>query len=103
MSFVVSYDEKFGTPYSEVKLASGEHVFLTLDQGGLVIRLLARPGHTERVLFKGTPETVTKICVGLLDDRDPSKATPLQILVAVMTQMPHAAAVAEAFAAAAKE
>ncbi len=102
MALVISYDDKFATPYSEIELASGEHIFVTLDREGLSLKLLARPNSAERLLFTGNPDTVSKICDGLLGGQDRSIATPLRVLVSVVTQMPDAAAVAEAFAAAAE-
>lgn len=101
MGIVVSYDEKFGLPNSEVELASGEHVFLSLGKDGLVIKLLARPGTAERLLFQANPSIVAKICDGLFDIQPGTKTTPLQILVAVATQMPDSFAVETAFRSAA--
>lgn len=102
MGLVISYDDKFATPYSEIELASGEHIFIALDREGLSLKLLARPNSAERLLFAGNPDTVAKICNGLLGEQDRSITTPLRVLVSVVTQMPNAAAVAEAFTAATK-
>jgi len=100
VALVVSYDDKSGTPSSEIELNSGEHVLLSLDQKGLVIKLLARPGNAERILFKASASTVAEICAGLFDDQGKSRTSPLQILVPAVTQMPNAAAVQAAFKAA---
>ena len=102
MGLVISYDDKFATPYSEIELASGEHIFMTLDRTGLTVKALARPGSPERLLFEGNPDTVARICTGLMDEQDTSGATPLRVLVSVTSLMPNAAAVAQAFNAAAK-
>lgn len=101
MGIVVSYDDKFGTPYSEIELASGERVLMTLDHNGLVIKALARPGNAECVLFKDSPNTVAKICAGLVDYRNRSNATPLQILVSAVKQLPNVEVVAATFKTAA--
>jgi hypothetical protein len=101
MGYVVSYDDEFGAPHSEIALASGEHIFVTLDQNGIVVKALARPGSTQRVLFEGNPTTVAKICAGLFDDTGGPKTSPLHMLVAAMTQMPNSAAVEGAFKTAA--
>ncbi|TAK99628.1 MAG: hypothetical protein EPO08_15840 [Rhodospirillaceae bacterium] len=97
MGLVLAFDDKFGSPYSEVALANGERVFISLDRHGLTIKSLARPGFAERVLFSASPDTVVKICAGLFDDQGYSRATPLQILVSAVTQLPNAAAVKSAF------
>ncbi len=101
MGLVVSYDEKFGLPNSEIELASGEHVFLALGREGLVIKLLPAPGAAERVLFRADPETAARICDGLFDIQPGSKSTPLQMLVAAAVHLPNAAAVERAFRSAA--
>jgi hypothetical protein len=101
MGYVVSYDDKFGTPNSEVALTSGENIFVALDQNGIVVKALARPGTVERVLFEGSPKTVAKICAGLFDDTGSPNTSPLRMLVAAMTQMPNSAAVEGAFKTAA--
>jgi hypothetical protein len=101
MGLIVSYDDKFATPYSEIELANGDHVLLTLDRDGLTVKALARPGNAERLLFRGNPDIVAKICTGLLDEDDDAKIPPLRVLVSVTSQLPSAAAVADAFKAAA--
>lgn len=101
MGTVVSYDEKFGLPNSEIRLASGEHVFIALGKDGLAIKLLARPGSSERTLVQADPATVAKICDGLFEIRLDKKASPLQMLVAAVTQLPDARAVETAFGTAA--
>jgi hypothetical protein len=101
MGIVVSYDEKLGLPNSEIELASGEHIFLTLGREGLAIKLLARPGAGERLLFTADPSTAAKICDGLFDIQPGMKTTPLQMLVAATVHLPDAQAVERAFKAAA--
>lgn len=102
MGLIVSYDDKFAMPSSEIELASGEHVLLTLHKHGLVIKALARPGAQERTIFEAKPGMVAEICTGLLGDRDAAKTTPLQILAAATMQLPDIVAVRQAFEAAAK-
>lgn len=101
VGIVISYDEKFGLPYSEIELASGERIFLTLGQNGLAIKLLMHPGREERVLFQANPSTVAKICDGLFDIQPDQKASPLRVLVAAASQLPDVRAVENAFNAAA--
>lgn len=101
MGIVISYDEKFGTPYSEIELASGERIFLTLGQNGLTIKLLMHPDREERVLFQANPSAVAKICDGLFDIQPDQKASPLRVLVAAASQLPDVRAVENAFNAAA--
>lgn len=100
MGLIVSYDDKFGMPSSEIELASGEHVLLTLHKHGLVIKALARPGETERTIFEAAPDAVAGICAGLVGDGT-ATATPLQVLAAVTVQLPDVAAVKNAFKTAA--
>jgi hypothetical protein len=99
MGAVLSYDDKFAAPSSEIKLDSGEHVVMSLDKMGLVIKSFANG--KENVLFKTDADTVAAICAGLFDDRGESKATPLRILTSAVVNMPTARAVQEAFEAAA--
>lgn len=100
MGLIVSYDDKFGMPSSEIELASGEHVLLTLHKHGLIIKALARPGETERTIFEATPGTVAGICAGLVGD-DTARTTPLQVLAAATVRLPDVAAVRNAFETAA--
>jgi hypothetical protein len=101
MGLVVSYDEKFGLPNSEIELTSGEHIFVALGRNGLEIKLLAAPGAAERVLFRADPETAARICDGLFDIQPGTKSTPLQMLVAAAVHLPDARAVEHAFRTAA--
>jgi hypothetical protein len=101
MGLVVSYDDKFGLPNSEIELASGEHIFLALGREGLVIKLLPAPGAPERELFRADPGIAAKICDGLFDIQPGAGATPLRMLVAATVQLPNADAVERAFRAAA--
>ncbi|MGE4063663.1 MAG: hypothetical protein AB7E79_09870 [Rhodospirillaceae bacterium] len=102
MGLVVSYDEKLGIPNSEIALASGEHVSLTLGRDGLLVKLLSRPGAAERILFHASPATTARICDGLFDIGSNETKSPLRMLVAATVHLPDAAAVENAFSAAAK-
>lgn len=102
MGYVVSYDEALNAPSSEIALDSGEHVHLALGNEGLVIKLLARPGAAERILFQTTPATAAKICDGLFAIEIGGRTTPLQILMSAVVQLPSATAVETAFRAAAR-
>ncbi|MBX7200427.1 MAG: hypothetical protein K1X51_13760 [Rhodospirillaceae bacterium] len=102
MGLIVSYDDKFAMPSAEIELASGEHVLLTLQKHGLVIKALARPGAPERILFEAAPYVVADICAALLGGTDSAETTPLKILTAATVRLPDAAAVQHAFQMAAE-
>ena len=97
MGLVVSYDEKFGVPSSEVALDSGEHILLVLERTGLIIKKLARPEIEETILFAGSPEVVARVCDGMFDEQTTKTTPPLRMLVSIVVQMPSAAAVSSAF------
>tara|TARA_R110000868_G_scaffold18366_3_gene80909 strand:+ start:553 stop:864 length:312 start_codon:yes stop_codon:yes gene_type:complete len=103
MGVIVSFDESFLTPNSEVVLSSGEHVILSLDRKGLEIKVLASPQGKERVLVHLTPDSVAKICTGLWDNRDSSGKSPLRTLVSIAKRIPNAEKLKAAFKAAAAE
>lgn len=96
MGVIVAYDDKFASPYCEIKLASGEHVLLTLEKRGLTIKLLAHPGVAERPVFACGVDEVAEICDGLLD-MSAKKTPPLRVLTSVATRFPDAASLAAAF------
>jgi hypothetical protein len=100
MGTVLSYDDKFATPYSEIELTNGERIVLTLERGGLAVKTPAGPDGRERTLFEGDPDTVAGICLGLVGEAA-LNTSALQILVAAVTHMPDAKSVAAAFKAAA--
>lgn len=102
MGLVVSYDEKLGLPNSEIELASGEHIFLTLGREGLTIKQLPGPGRGEQVLFQADPATTARICDGLFNIEPGGKTSPLRMLVAAAVNLPDASAVRSAFTAAAR-
>ena len=102
MGLVISYDETFGAPNSEIELASGERVFLSLGHEGLSIKLLPAPGRNERLLFEADPEIVAKICDGFIDIQPGMRATPLSILVAVAHQLPDSRTLEDTFRTAAR-
>ena len=96
MGTVISYNDKFATPYSEIELASGERIVLALDRSGLVVKTPAGPTGAEQVLFAGDPDVVAGICLGLAGDQAQS-LSPLQVLVAAVTHIPNIQAVTAAF------
>jgi hypothetical protein len=101
MGVIVTYDDNFANPYSEIKLASGEHILLTLEKRGLTIKLLPQPGVAEQTVFECGVGEVAEICDGLLD-MSAKKTTPLRVLVSVATRFPDDAALAAAFRKAAR-
>lgn len=95
MGAVLSYDDKFATPSSEIKLDSGEHIVMALDKKGLVVKTFT--SGKENILFKTDANAAAAICASLFDDRGESKTTPLRILTSVVVNMPNAQAVQKAF------
>lgn len=91
---IVSYNDKFPTPHGEVKFDNGESVHLGLSRQGLVITRVAQAGKPEEVLFRGSPDLVARLIGGLVDD---AEASPLQILMTIVTQLTSAEEVRQAF------
>ncbi len=85
--------------FCEIALDDGDKVQLHLNKNGLVIARQQPSGHPPEVLFKGDVETLTAMCVALMDQTG-SKASPLDLMVAVVTQLPSANQVKAAFHAA---
>ena len=94
---ILVYRNEGDRPFCEIALNSGERVQLQLDKAGLVITRDARD-----VLFKGDADLVTDICMAFVGKEPASRKTALDLLSSIVTQLPSADHVREAFTAAAK-
>ncbi len=94
MGTVIAYRGDGDRPRAELALDSGERVRLTLDSGGFFIT--QRDGSA---VFHGDVAMVARLCASLVEAG--SAATPLQILLGVVTQLPSVQAVKAAFETAA--
>lgn len=101
MAVIVTYDENFVSPFSEIKLASGEHVLLSLEHKRLVVKALAGAERPERVLFECGDEIVSVICDGLIEAQGTPHAAPLRLLVSAVMNVPDTKALASVLKAAA--
>lgn len=101
MGVIVSYDENFAAPFSEIKLGSGEHILVSLERNRLVVKALAGGEHTERILYACDDKTVAVICDGLIEAQGTPHAAPLRLLVSAMMNVPDTKALASALRAAA--
>ena len=102
MASILDWRDDGELPRCEMLLASGEHVTITLNAGGVQIDLLDHGGRRGTCLFQGNVETATDICMGLLADKPPHSTTPLRILATAVAAMPTAEAVRGAFTTAAR-
>jgi len=91
---IITYNDKFPTPHGEVKFDNGESVHLGLNRQGLVIKRIVPAGKPEDILFRGSPDLVGRLIAGLVDD---AEASPLQILLTIVTQLNSADEVRQAF------
>jgi hypothetical protein len=101
MGVIVTYDENFAAPFSEIKLASGEHILLSLERNRLVVKALAGAERTERILYECGEETVGVICDGLIEAQRAPHAAPVRLLVSAIMNVPDTKALASALSAAA--
>lgn len=88
MGVIVTYDENFAAPYSEIKLASGEHILLSLERNRLVVKTLAGAERTAHILFECDDDDVSVICDGLIEAQGTPQAAPLRLLVAAVRHVP---------------
>ena len=102
MGTVLVYRNDGERPTCEVALDDGDRVQLKIDKTGLLIERQAVGAAPAEVLFKGDAEAVTDMCMALLGSTPASRKTALELLASVVTQLPTAAHVREAFNAAAK-
>lgn len=100
MGTVLAYHNDGDRRFCEIALAGGDRVQLNLGKHGLTIESM----HAEKppvLLFEGDAESVTGMCVALLGRAPASDKSALDVLVSVVTQLPSAMHVRDAFRAAA--
>ena len=101
MGVIVSYDETFVMPFSEIKLQSGEHILVSLERNRLVVKALAGAEHAEHIIYEGGEATIAVICDGLIEVQGMPHAAPLRLLVSAIMNVPDTKALASALRAAA--
>jgi len=102
MSTVLTYRNDGDRPFCEIALDDGDRVQLHLDKSGLVIERQALGARPSEILFEGTADLVSDMCVALLGAAAVKTTTPLDVLMSVVVQMRSAADVRAAFRDAAK-
>ena len=100
MGTIITYDENFAVPFSEIKLESGEHILLSLERTRLVVKALAQGERAERLIFECYDKTVAVLCDGLLANDGDANVPPLRLLASVVMNVPDAKALASALNAA---
>jgi hypothetical protein len=88
MGTIITYDENFAVPFSEIKLESGEHILLSLERTRLVVKALAQGARAESLLFECDDETVAVICDGLIANEGEANVPPLHLLASVVMNVP---------------
>ena len=94
---IISYRGDGDRPRAEVALPTGERVQLVLDSEGLSI--VQSDGGA---VFRGDSALVARLCAGLVQAGAAPAATPLQVMLGAVVQLPSVQAVKEAFEAAAE-
>jgi hypothetical protein len=93
---IISFRDNSERPQAELTLRNGDRVRLALDGGGVVISQIGASG-SQTALFKGSPDTVGRICAGLVASPRRLDATPLRILASAIIQIESAAELQAAF------
>jgi len=89
-------------PSCEIALDNGDRVHLHLNHAGLVVQQIGLRDHPSDILFEADAAVVSDLCAALLGQLDAVKTTPLDVLIAVVSQIPSASQVRESFRAAAR-
>lgn len=100
MGAILVYRNDGDKPFCEIALDDGSRVQLHLDAAGLAIERQALDKQPIEVLFKGDADTVTDMCVALIGQAPSTRKTALDVLSSVVTQLPSAEHVRDAFTAA---
>lgn len=100
MATVLTYRGDSDQPHCEIALDSGERVHVRINRDGAVIEQAVPNGSLGEVLFRGTPDTIAGIYSALLDSEAIKKTAPLDMLLFLISQLPTAADVKNAFASA---
>lgn len=96
---ILAYADDCENPRAEIVLRNGDHVRLTLDRGGLVIKRVEGVGAFQ--VFQADPHITAQLCAALCEATNAANLTPLRILVAAVAQLSSAKEVSEAFGGAA--
>ncbi len=99
---VLTYRNDADNPHCEIALANGERVRMQIDKYGLVIEQQPAGEQTPALLFKGDADLVTDMCMAFVGSKPASRQTALELLTSIVTQLPSAQHVREAFVAASK-
>jgi len=102
MGTVLTFRNDGERPFCEIALDDGERIQMQLDKNGLVIERQAVGTKPAEVLFKGDADLVTDMCMAFTGDKPTSRKSALEILTAVVTQIPSGPKVRDAFKAAAR-
>lgn len=102
MGTILVYRNDGEKPFCEIALDDGAHVQLRLDAAGLVIERQALDRRPAEILFQSDADTVTDMCRALMGPAPATRQTALEVLSSVVTQLPSADSVRDAFKAAAQ-
>lgn len=97
MASLMRYHGYGPRPCCEVVLDSGDHLLITVESAGVVIKRLARAGTPEEILFVGPVHMVGEICAAVLNGKPASEITVIDIFLAVVSQFRSASDVKAAF------
>jgi hypothetical protein len=96
LATIIAFRDGNDSPSAELMLRNGERIRLVLDGGGLTLTLI-RTANSPEVLFRSTPDVLSRLCAGLVASPNRIKATPLRILAAAIAQLGSAEDVRTAF------
>lgn len=99
MATVLNYRGDDEQPHCEIALNSGERVKIRVNREGVLIERAADGGGTE-ILFRGTPDIVADIYDALLSPNTARKTAPLDMMMFLVSQLPSAVDIRNAFNAA---
>jgi hypothetical protein len=98
MATLLRYHSSGRQPFCEVALENGDRVQIKLEADGVSIKREARGDAPEEMLFLGSVDLATDICMALLEGRRVSETTVLDTFVAVVSQFRSADDIKDAFA-----
>jgi hypothetical protein len=102
MATLLRYHSSSRQPFCEVALENGDRVLVKLEADGVSIKREARGDIPEEVLFLGSVDLATDICMALLERRRVSETTVLDSFLAVVSQFRSADDIKAAFKAVAE-
>jgi len=98
MATLMRYRSYGDRPYCEVALENGDHVLVTVEAGGVIIKRLARRDAAEEILFVGPAHVVADICMALLEGKPASETTVLDVFLSIVSRFRSSADIRAAFA-----